>query len=149
LAQAGGLATGRGILIDVFGRTSAAEVYALGDCAEYTADADGTTQTLPYIAPLMTAARAIAKTLTGTPTAIDLKTAPVIVKTPSFPLALVPPPLHAARQGDWRETQYGERIICRFYDKAGVMAGFGVAPQEAGIRQELLAELGTRILDAA
>lgn len=146
LAQAAQLKTRRGIVVDIHGRTSAPEVYALGDCAEYTADA-GSTCTLPYIAPLMAAARAIARTMAGEPTPIDMKPAPVIVKTPSFPLALLPPPLGAS--GAWRETRQGARILCRFYDDAGVMTGFGVAPQEASVRQGLLAELGSRALDAA
>jgi rubredoxin-NAD+ reductase len=76
----------------------------------------------------------------------------VIVKTPSYPLALVPPPLHAAATGYWEAEQNDARTICRFYDGAGVMCGFGVAPQEAGVRAELLAALGTtssKPLDAA
>jgi rubredoxin-NAD+ reductase len=143
LAQAARLATGRGIVVDMAGQTSAPDVYALGDCAEYTSDVDGSSRTLPYIAPLMAAARAIARTLAGQPTLIDLKTAPVIVKTPSYPLALVPPPLHAAGSGYWEAQQDGARTICRFFDGAGVMCGFGVSPQEANIRAELLAALGT------
>jgi rubredoxin---NAD+ reductase len=139
LAQASGIRTTRGIVVDAQGCTSAADVFALGDCAEYTTSSG--TQTLPYVAPLMSAARAIARTLSGDPTDIELKTSPVIVKTLSFPLALVPPPI--AADGTWHETQFGERIICRYYDREGTMVGFGVAPQEASIRQGLLAELGS------
>jgi rubredoxin-NAD+ reductase len=142
LAQAAQLTTGRGIVVDATGRTSAPDIYALGDCAEYTAQ-DGSTRTLPYIAPLMTAARAIARTLTGQVTAIDLKPAPVIVKTPSYPVALVAPPPHAVGKGYWHGETENERMICRFYDEQGVMLGFGVAPQEAAVRQQLLAALGT------
>jgi rubredoxin-NAD+ reductase len=140
VAQAAKLSTGRGIVVDATGRTSAPDVYALGDCAEYTAD--GGTRTLPYIAPLMTAGRAIARTLTGELTEIDLKAAPVIVKTPSYPLALVPPPLHSVVGGSWQAEQNSKHTICRFYDGAGIMCGFGVSPQEASIRAELLAALG-------
>jgi rubredoxin-NAD+ reductase len=143
LAQAAGLTTGRGIVVDQAGQTSAPDVFALGDCAEYTLDGNGNTRTLPYIAPLMTAARAIARTLTGQRTPIDLKAAPVIVKTPSFPLALVPPPLHAVNGGYWEAEQNGARTVCRYFDGAGVMCGFGVAPQDAAVRAELLAALGT------
>ncbi|HZW12190.1 MAG TPA: FAD-dependent oxidoreductase, partial [Noviherbaspirillum sp.] len=139
LAQAAQLQTGRGIVVDIHGQTSAADVYALGDCAEYVTSS-GATCTLPYIAPVMTAARAIARTLAGQPTPIDLKPAPVVVKTPSFPLALVPPPVGTTAHGAWQDFQHGERLVCRFYDSAGVMTGFGVAPHEAAIRQELLGE---------
>ena len=139
LAQSGGLHTGRGIRVDAYGRTSADDVYALGDCVEYTtATGSGV---LPYVAPLMAAARAIARTLAGEPTAIEWKPMPVIVKTLSLPIALVPPPTSSI--GVWQETRYGERIICRYYDGNGVMIGFGVAPQEASIRQALINELGS------
>lgn len=141
LAKAAQLATGRGILIDSTGQTSAPDIYALGDCAEYTIG-PGSTQILPYIAPMMTAARAIARTLTGQPTQIELKPAPVIVKTPCYPLALIPPPLLTAGTGSWEAETENGRTICRFYDAQGVMAGFGVAPQEAGVRQILMAGLG-------
>ena len=143
VAKNAGLATGRGILIDANGQTSAADVYAVGDCAEYIVDADGGTRILPYIAPLMTAARAIARTLTGTPTTLDIKDAPVIVKTPSFPIALVPPPLQAQAGGAWQDEEIDGRTICRFYDAAGIMAGFCVAPQDAAIRSALMAGLGS------
>ncbi|MGZ3159634.1 MAG: FAD-dependent oxidoreductase [Burkholderiaceae bacterium] len=149
LAQAAQMQTERGIVVDATGCTSAMDIYALGDCAEYTSAHDGSTRTLPYIAPLMAAARAIARTLTRQPTAIALKPAPIIVKTPCYPLALMPPPLHAIATGAWHADTENERTICRYLDAQGVMVGFGVAPQEAGIRQALLAALGTSTMVAA
>ncbi|MES2072599.1 MAG: FAD-dependent oxidoreductase [Pseudomonadota bacterium] len=143
IAQAAQLATERGILIDTTGRTSATDVYALGDCAQYTFAEDGSSRTLPYIAPLMSAARAIAKTLSGQPTVIDLKPSPVIVKTPSYPLALLTPAPHHAATGRWETEQRDASTICRFYDAQDVLAGFAVAPQDAGLRQALLAELAS------
>lgn len=145
LAQSAQLTIGRGIVVDAYGLSSAQDVYALGDCAEYAGD-DGT-RVLPYVAPLMAAARAIARTLAGQPTAIDLKPAPVIVKTPSYPMALVPPPVHALQGGQWQSETENERTLSRFYDAAGMMRGFGVAPQEAGVRNRLLAELGSRMAE--
>ena len=127
--------------MDAFGQTSAPDVYALGDCAEYRIAPDST-QILPYIAPMMTAARAIARTLNGDPTPIEIKPAPVIVKTPCYPLALVPPPMPADRTGQWHAEVENGRTVCRFYDAQGLLAGFGVAPQEAAVRQLLLAGLG-------
>lgn len=146
LAQEAGLQTGRGILVDQAGRTSAQDVFAVGDCAEYMAE-NGTTAILPYVAPLMTAARAIARSLTGQETSIDLAPAPVLVKTPSCPLALIPPPPALAKSGQWEtehQTEQGkDRLICRFYDADGTMRGFGVTPHDATIRQTLLNELGS------
>lgn len=145
LAHAAQLKIGRGIVIDTAGQTSAADIYALGDCAEYTSTIDGSTRTLPYIAPIMTAGRAIARTLTGERTEIDLKPAPVLIKTPSYPLALIPPAPHIVATGSWSdETTETGRNICRFYDANGVLEGFGVSPHDNAIRQELLAALGQK-----
>jgi rubredoxin-NAD+ reductase len=141
LASASGLSVNRGIVVDAFGRTSAPDVYALGDCAEYT-EADGATRILPYIAPLMNAGRAIARTLTGTPTAIDLKPSAVIVKTPCYPLAIVPPLQKNLADGSWHATQDDKRTVCRFYDANGVLAGFGISHHDAASRQALTSELG-------
>lgn len=141
LAKASGLTVNRGIVVDAYGQTSAADIYALGDCAEYT-EPDGATRIMPYIAPLMNAARAIARTLTGTPTAIDLKPAAVIVKTPSYPLALVPPAQTSLAGGSWHASEDENRTVCRFYDANGVLAGFGLSHHAAASRQVLMAELG-------
>lgn len=143
LARVAQLKTGRGIVVDGTGRTSAPDVYALGDCAEYTVDASGSTRVLPYVAPLMSAARAIARCLTGAITPIDWKPAPVLVKTPSYPLAIVPPPPGVIEGGRWESEQDGTRTISRFLDGQNQIIGFGVAPQDAAVRQSLLASLGS------
>ena len=93
LASEAGLATGRGIIVDVMGRTSDPHIYALGDCAAYTSAArpawfDGAARPLPYVLPIMTAARAIAATLAGEPTPIRFGAMPVRVKTPALPLTI-------------------------------------------------------------
>jgi rubredoxin-NAD+ reductase len=139
LAKAAGLETGRGILVDVLGRTSAPDVYALGDCAEY-AMAVGDSRTMPYVAPLMAAARAIARSVGGEPTEIEHKPAPVLVKTPCFPMALMPV---APGGGQWRtEIDEKGRTVCRHVDDNGIVTGFGVSPHDMAIRNKLVAELG-------
>ncbi|MEN9866311.1 MAG: Rubredoxin-NAD(+) reductase [Pseudomonadota bacterium] len=140
LAQAAGLQCERGIVVDANGQTSAPDIYALGDCAQYTV-ADGSSRTMPYIAPIMAAGRALAQTLTGKATPIDLKPVPVIVKTPSFPIALVAPSPQQAAGGSWQYEMQGERHVARFFAADGRMAGFALAPQEAALRQSLMAEL--------
>ncbi len=137
LAQAAQLTTRRGIVVDGFGQTSASDIFALGDCAEYTT-ASGSA-VMPYVAPLLAAARAIAGTLTGTPTPIDLKNDAVIVKTPSYKLALAPPPPGSV--GQWIDEVDGERIIARFRDASGALRGFGLSAHTPALRQKLLAEL--------
>ncbi|WP_293780066.1 FAD-dependent oxidoreductase [uncultured Oxalicibacterium sp.] len=143
LAQLAGLTTKRGIVVDTQGQTSAADVYALGDCAEYTF-ADGSGHTLPYIAPIMTAGRAIAATLNGAPTGIDIKPSPVLIKTPSYPLALIAPAPHTLANGQWTMENVDNRTVCRFHDAEGVLTGFGTSPHDNAIRQTLLGELGKK-----
>lgn len=137
LAQSAGLHTARGIVIDTYGQTSAPDIYALGDCAEYTT-AYGSA-VMPYVAPLMAAARAIASTLAGTPLPIDLKHDAVIVKTPSYKLALAPPPPGTA--GTWVDQNDGERIIARFIGQDGAVRGFGLSAHTPALRQKLQLEL--------
>lgn len=145
LAHTAQLRVGRGIQVNACGQTSDEDIYALGDCAEY-AQPNGTTRMLPYVAPLMSAARAIGRTLGGQTTAIDWKPAPVIVKTPCFPLALVPPPPACA--GQWQVSSENDKTVCRYVDDEGMMHGFGVAPQDAASRQALVREIGTSLLAA-
>ncbi|MFZ6846231.1 FAD-dependent oxidoreductase [Undibacterium sp. RuTC16W] len=140
MATASGLQTDRGILINAYGETSAANIYALGDCAQYQVTG-GAQQVLPYIAPLMVAARAIARNLLGESTVIDLKPSPVIVKTPSFPVAVVPPGIKDLANGRW-ETELNDGVtISRFFDASNRLSGFAVAPHDARLRTRLLAEL--------
>ena len=138
LAAQAGLTCQRGIVVDPYGQTSAPDVYALGDCAQYT-DSTGLSRTMPYIAPIMAAGRALAKTLTGSPTLIDTKPAPVIVKTPSLPIALVAPVPGLA--GEWQTEQQGAHQVSRFFTTGQKMAGFVLAPQEATLRQGLMTQL--------
>ena len=141
LAQAANLETERGIIVDAAGQTSAQDIYAIGDCAQYTHPANGQRQMLPYIAPIMVAARAIARNLQGDQANIDFKPMPIIVKTPSYPIALLPPAPQLAALGHWQHELDAEMNISRFYDGENRMTGFAVAPQQVKIRTALLAEI--------
>ncbi|MES2150859.1 MAG: FAD-dependent oxidoreductase [Pseudomonadota bacterium] len=134
LAQAAGLATRRGIMVDGFGQTSAADVYALGDCAEYSNGA-----VLPYVAPLMAAARAIGATLAGMATPIEIRNDAVLVKTPSCKLALSPPP--TASLGAWTDATDAGRLVARFHDDQGRLRGYGLSQPTPALRAALQAEL--------
>lgn len=117
LAAAAGIAVQRGIVVDAHGRTSAEDIYALGDCAEY---ADGV---LPYVLPIMTAARAIAQTLAGTPTPIVFAPMPVSVKTPAHPVSVQP--VKQGADGAWEiavSEDSGLKLL--FTDAAGQVRGF-------------------------
>jgi len=79
LAKAAGLDTREGIVTDAYCRTSAPDIFAVGDCAEI----HGKVQ--PYVLPLMHSARALAATLCGRPTPVEYPVMPVVVKTPAIP----------------------------------------------------------------
>jgi rubredoxin---NAD+ reductase len=138
LAQQSGIATGRGIRVDDHGRTSVEGIFALGDCAEYSVG--DASVVMPYVAPMLAAARAIAATLAGVPTPIVLKQEPVVVKTPSCKLALLPPP--PGTLGSWSTVSEGDRVVARFHDWEGVVRGFGLSHHTPALRSQLQAELG-------
>lgn len=85
-AAAAGLQTNRGVCVDRQLRTSHANIFALGDCAEV----DGIN--LLYVMPLMSCARATAQTTAGKPTTVAYGPMPITVKTPACPLVVSPPP---------------------------------------------------------
>ena len=129
LAKAAGLACQRGIVVDRLLQTSAADIYALGDCAEV----DG--HVLLYVLPLMACARALAKTLIGDPVQVSYGTMPVMVKTPSCPTAVCPPP--AGVEGEWIEEREGNNVRALFKDASGQLQGFAVTGDYAVEKQAL------------
>ena len=118
LAAAAGLRIGRGVVVDRELRTSHANIFALGDCAEV----DGLN--LLYVMPLMTSARALAQTLAGKPTAVAYGPMPITVKTPVCPLVVSPPPLGS--EGNWSvEGQGGDlKVLC--HDAQGRLLGYAL-----------------------
>jgi len=94
LASSAGLNLNRGIVTNEFLQTSQPNIYALGDCAEVSG------HNLLFIAPIMAAAKALAKTLAGELTAVKYPAMPVAVKTPSYPLITAPPARDAV--GEWK-----------------------------------------------
>jgi len=133
LAQAAGIPVGRGIKTDRLLETGAANVYAMGDCAEV----DGLN--LPYVQPLMVQARALAATLTGTPTPVVYPAMPVMVKTPAHPVAVLPPRIGAA--GGWK-VECGDTGICALHlDGAGRLQGFALTGSETSRRNTLAKDI--------
>jgi rubredoxin-NAD+ reductase len=125
LASVAGLAVNRGVVVDRQLRTSHANIFALGDCAEV----DGIN--LLYVMPLMTSARALAQTLAGNPTAVSYGPMPVTVKTPVCPLVVSPPP--KGLQGEWCVEGSGADIKALCHDSNGALLGYaltGTAVQE-------------------
>jgi rubredoxin-NAD+ reductase len=133
LAAGAGLAVGRGIVTDRLLRTSAPHVYALGDCAEV----DG--MNLPYVMPIMHAARALAKTLAGDPVPVRYPAMPVVIKTPSLATVVSPPPRHAA--GSWEHAGSGPDIRSTYVAASGELLGFALTGEAAAEKQALTKRL--------
>ncbi|OEJ67766.1 NAD(P)/FAD-dependent oxidoreductase [Magnetovibrio blakemorei] len=133
LAQSAGLEVGRGIRVDALLRTSDPNVFALGDCAETDAGV------LPFILPLMGAARALAKTLMGTPTPLSLPALAVTVKTPALPTVVCPP--SPGVEGRWVLEGQGQNRRAVFIGQAGEQLGFALTGSETKARQSLSREM--------
>ena len=133
LAQVAGIKVGRGIQTNGLLETSAPHVYAMGDCAEVEG------LNLPYVQPLMVQARALAATLTGTPTPVVYAPMPVMVKTPAHPVAVLPPRIGAA--GSWKVDCFDGGVCALHLDASGRMQGFALTGSETARRNTLAKEL--------
>lgn len=140
LAAEAGLEVKRGIVVDRLLQTSAAHVYALGDCAEVEG------LNLLYVMPLMAGARALAKTLFGNPTFVSYGPMPVTVKTPACPVVVSLPALDSV--GSWTVEAEGNDVKALYLGASGQLLGYaltGAAVQERlGLNKQLppvLAEL--------
>jgi rubredoxin-NAD+ reductase len=130
LARAAGLTVNRGIIVNRHLRTSATDVYALGDCVEIEG------LVLPFIMPIMHAARALGPTLAGTPTEVKYPAMPVLVKTPACPTIVSPPAPGAA--GEWKIEQVGDSVKSLFVDASGKLLGFALNGAATAERAKLL-----------
>lgn len=133
LAQLAGIPVGRGIQTDRFLQTGAADVYAMGDCAEV----DG--QVLPYVQPLMAQARVLAATLTGAPTEVVYPAMPVMVKTPAYPVVVLPPKAGAA--GGWKIDCTADGVHALHLGEDGRLQGFALTGAETAKRNVLAKEI--------
>ena len=129
LAQAAGLTCERGIVVDACLRTSAPQVFALGDCAQY---ASAGQRTLPYVMPIMNAAKALATTLVGTPTPLVFPLMPVSIKTPALPIVVAAP--HPTTEGEWLADETDG--AWRFVDLAQQQRGFVLTGKNTARRME-------------
>ena len=126
LAQAAGLACERGIVVNASLQTSAPHIYALGDGAQY---ASAGSRTLPYVMPIMQAAKALAATLAGTPTEVLFGLMPVAIKTPALPIVVAPPAPGSA--GNWHSAEPG---IWQFIDPQAQVRGFALTGTQTSQR---------------
>jgi rubredoxin-NAD+ reductase len=118
LAEVAGLNVARGICVDRYLRTSNANIYAIGDCAEV----DG--KVLMYVLPLMASARALAKTLAGEDTVVSYPAMPVQIKTPICPIVVSP--VAPNTEGAWAVEADGNNVKASFLAKDGQLLGFAL-----------------------
>ena len=133
LAKAAGITTGTGITVNRQLETSAKNIFAIGDCAEI----DGLV--LPYVMPIMQAARALAPNLLGQAATLSYPAMPVMVKTPSLPTIVSPPAKGAI--GDWKINSMEGGLEARFESSDGKLLGFALLGSATAQRGALTKEL--------
>lgn len=116
LASAAGIACERGILVNAQLQTRTPGVYALGDCAQYDVAQQ---RTLPYVMPIMHAARTLAAHLAGQVAELVFPVMPISIKTPAYPIVMVAP--SPACTGEW---QHIEPQLWHFYNAKNTLQGF-------------------------
>ena len=127
LAAAAGIRVNRGIEVDRLLKTSHANIFALGDCAEVEG------LSLLYVMPLMSCARALAQTLAGNPTAVSYGAMPITVKTPVCPLVVSPVP--RGHEGVWSVEGAGADIKALCRDADGKLLGYALTGE--AVREKL------------
>lgn len=119
IAAEAGLATGEGIQVNQQLKTSADDIYALGDCAEILG------LNLMYVQPMMASARVLAAYLAGDTSAkLTLEALPILIKTPSCPVVAAPPAKNA--QGSWHYQTDSDSVIAEFKSAEDQLLGFAL-----------------------
>ncbi|MCC5881484.1 MAG: FAD-dependent oxidoreductase [Halomonas sp.] len=118
LAREAGIEAGAaGIQVDRYLQSSIEGVFALGDVA----CVDGVNAM--YVQPLQAGAKALARTLCGTPTPVSYGAWPVLVKTPLLPVVAMPPLQTPAR---WRVEGAGQDLAAFAEDQDERLIGFAL-----------------------
>lgn len=137
LAEAAGLACGRGIVVDARLRTSDPAIHALGDGAQYRVGP--TDRPLPYVLPLLQAAKVLAAQLAGQEAPrLRLPVMPVAVKTPALPLVVAAP--EPGTPGGWAAVS-GSEGEWHWRDDAGTLRGFALAGAATPRRNSLAGQM--------
>jgi rubredoxin-NAD+ reductase len=130
LARDAGIKTGLGIEVNRQLQTNLDSIYAIGDCAEVEG------LVLPYVMPIMQAARALAPTLLGQAASLQYPAMPVMVKTPAYPIVVSPPAKGA--EGQWKNTNVDGGMLCRFESSSGQLLGFALLGSATAERAALV-----------
>jgi rubredoxin-NAD+ reductase len=119
LAKKIGVNTNRGIVVNRRLESSTKNIFAIGDCAEV----DG--HVLPYVMPIMNAAKILAANLLGDEKTLTYPAMPVMVKTPALPLIISPPAQGA--KGAWHIETIEDGLIGKFIGTNNDLLGFALA----------------------
>lgn len=130
LAELANLVVEKGVVTNELLQTSDPNIFALGDCAQVCG------HVLLHIAPLLACARALAKTLNGTPTPVHYPAMPILVKTPACAINVCPPYLQD--HGQWTFTGDSPDLEAQCVDSAGNLLGFALSGNTLRRRVELL-----------
>lgn len=135
LAKKAGLDVARGIVTGNDLQTSQENIFALGDCAEVAG------HSLLFIAPILAAAKALAKTLAGTPATVKYPAMPVAIKTPVYPLIVCPPPLEVVGEWQFESASSGFGIKGLFMSNTKQLLGFALSGDMVSEKQTLTKQL--------
>jgi rubredoxin---NAD+ reductase len=128
LARAAGLKVRRGVAVDEQLATSAPAIHAIGDCAEIE------DRLWPFVMPILHCARALARTLTGTPTPVVFPPMPVVLKTPACPAVFLP--AAPGTTGEWSIEDECAVLLGPDGAPAGVaLLGAAVARRDEWVRR--------------
>jgi rubredoxin-NAD+ reductase len=133
LAEAAGIEVNRGIKVGKSLQTRHEDIYALGDCAEVEG------RVLPFVMPIMHAARGLAATLARIPTPVRYPAMPVLVKTPACPTVVSPP--DAGAQGEWLVEEDADGVKALFKSRDDKLLGFALLGTSTKEKNALAAQL--------
>ena len=118
LAFDSGIKVSGGIGVDEYLRTNIENIYAIGDCAEINGSY------LPFISPATHSAKAMAKTILGDNTKLQMPGLDVAVKISTCPIVVSP----SLKKGGRWVTSGGEgNFISRFIGDDGDILGFAIS----------------------
>lgn len=129
LAKEAGIVVHRGIIVNRQLETSIQNIYSLGDCAEVEG------QVLPYVMPIMQAARTLAMVLARQDASLVYPAMPVMIKTPALPLIVSPPPIGSS--GSWSINELENGMEGLFHNDQSELIGFALAGSATSQRATL------------
>ncbi len=129
LAKEAGIVVHRGIVVNRQLETNIQNIYSLGDCAEVEG------HVLPYVMPIMQAARTLAMVLARQEASLVYPAMPVMIKTPALPLIVSPPPIGSS--GSWSIKHIDGGMEGLFHNDQSELIGFTLAGSATSQRATL------------